>query len=57
MPGIHYRTDGIEGLGLGEQAAIRFLEDQLSLPEGIDTDVELSLRTFDGESITVSPVA
>lgn len=42
--GIHYRSDGIEGLRLGERAAIQFMEDQLSLP----TDVA-DLRS-DGDS-------
>jgi len=51
--GIHYRTDGIEGLRLGESAALAFLEDQLSLPN-VD-DVALTLETFDGEQVTVEP--
>ncbi|MFB6167571.1 MAG: vanadium-dependent haloperoxidase [Haloferacaceae archaeon] len=54
--GIHYRTDGIEGLRLGERAAIAFLEDQLTLPQGVE-GVALSLETFDGESVTVEPTA
>ncbi len=51
--GIHYRTDGIDGLRLGETAALAFLQDQLSLPnvEG----VTLTLETFDGETVTVEP--
>ncbi len=53
--GIHYRTDGIEGLRLGEAAALAFLADQLSLPN-VD-GVTLSLETFDGESVTVEPTA
>jgi len=53
--GIHYRTDGIEGLRLGEAAAIRFLEDQLSLPGPVAADTRLSLETFDGETITIRP--
>jgi hypothetical protein len=52
--GIHYRTDGIEGLRLGERAAIRFLRDQLTLPSRIE-GVTLSLETFDGETVTVEP--
>lgn len=58
--GIHYRTDGIEGLRLGEAAAIRFIEDQLTLPERVEEqaggEIALSLETFDGERITISPV-
>ncbi len=52
--GIHYRSDGIEGLRLGETAAIRFLEDQLSLTDRVG-DVRLSLETFDGERLTLEP--
>ena len=52
--GIHYRTDGIEGLRLGERAAIRFLQDQLTFPNRVD-EVTLSLETFDGEAVTVEP--
>jgi hypothetical protein len=52
--GIHYRTDGIEGLRLGERAAIRFLQDQLTLPSRVD-EVTLSLETFDGDAVTVEP--
>ncbi|MBB6645390.1 vanadium-dependent haloperoxidase [Halobellus ruber] len=57
--GIHYRTDGIEGLRLGEAAAIRYLEDQLSLPVRTREygDLSLSLTTFDGESVTIRPSA
>lgn len=54
--GIHYRTDGIEGLRLGEQAALAFLEDQLTLPSAAG-EPTLSLETFDGESVTVEPTA
>lgn len=53
--GIHYRTDGIEGLRLGEAAAIRYLEDRLSLPERVPGagGIALSFQTFDGEEVTV----
>jgi hypothetical protein len=58
--GIHYRTDGIEGLRLGERTAIRFLEDQLTLPTRAAQladggRLELTLETFDGERVTVTP--
>jgi hypothetical protein len=53
--GIHYRTDGIEGLRLGEQAAIRFLEDQLTLPTRVQGDLRLTFESFDGEKVTVRP--
>jgi len=52
--GIHYRSDGIEGLRLGEAAAIQFLEDQLALLEETAGEISLSLETFDGEDITVA---
>jgi hypothetical protein len=52
--GIHYRSDGIEGLRLGEAAALAYLEDQLTLPRAVG-GVTLSLKTFDGESVTVEP--
>lgn len=53
--GIHYRSDGIEGLRLGEAAAIRFLEDELALPTAVEGDVTLSFETFDGDDITITP--
>jgi len=53
--GIHYRTDGIEGLRLGEAAAIRYLENKLTLPKGINDEIALSLETFDGDSLTIQP--
>lgn len=54
--GIHYRSDGIEGLRLGERAAIRFLQDELALPAAIEP-VTLTLETFDRGTITVEPTA
>jgi hypothetical protein len=59
--GIHYRTDGIEGLRLGEDAAVRFLEDQLALQTATSDatagDIALSLETFDGDGLTIEPSA
>jgi hypothetical protein len=52
--GIHYRTDGLDGLRLGEAAAIRFLKTELSLPAQVDS-IELSVQTFDGEHISITP--
>jgi hypothetical protein len=54
--GIHYRSDGIEGLRLGEAAAVRFLEDQLALQTATG-DIRLSFETFDGDSVTIEPSA
>jgi hypothetical protein len=55
--GIHYRTDGIEGLRLGERAAISYLEDQLSLPRRLPEydSLELTLETFEGETKRITP--
>jgi hypothetical protein len=53
--GIHYRSDGIDGLRLGEAAAVRFLEDQLTHPVAVAGDVRLSFESFDGEDVTVTP--
>ena len=54
--GIHYRSDGIEGLRLGEAAAVRFLEDQLALQTATG-NIRLSLETFGGDQITIEPSA
>lgn len=51
--GIHYRSDGIEGLRLGEAAALALLEDELALSHV--ANVSLSLETFDGESVSIKP--
>ncbi len=53
--GIHYRSDGIEGLRLGESAAIQLLSEELSLPANNDS-IRLSLTTFDGKSVTIKPM-
>jgi hypothetical protein len=52
--GIHYRTDGVDGLRLGEAAAIRFLKTELSLPAQVES-IELSFQTFDGGHISITP--
>jgi hypothetical protein len=54
--GIHYRSDGIEGLRLGEAAAVRFLEDQLALQTATG-NIRLGLETFGGDQITIEPSA
>lgn len=48
--GIHYRTDGTEGIKLGERVALEYLKDEL---RGTATDVELDLVGFEGDAITV----
>jgi len=53
--GVHFRSDGERGIRLGEQAAIRFLQDHLrSYPEGgFDGAFELTDR--DGRRLRVEP--
>lgn len=49
--GIHWRSDGVEGLRLGEQVAIAVLEElRLTNPEPFSG---YSLRCFDGRQVTV----
>jgi len=49
--GVHYRSDGIDGLGLGEKVAIAILENEAytrNIPFG-----GFSLTKFDGTKITI----
>jgi hypothetical protein len=48
--GVHWRTDFEEGLRLGEEIAIRLLQDQ---KQTYNEDYYLSLTRFDGEAITI----
>lgn len=49
--GVHWRSDGIEGLKLGEEAATRFLrEEKLTFNENFDG---FTFTKFDGTTITV----
>ena len=49
--GVHYRSDGVDGLTVGEQQAIRLLQDHLAtLNEDIDG---FSLTKFDGERVLI----
>lgn len=51
IAGIHWRSDAIESLKLGEEVAIRFLrEEKLTFNEDFDG---FSLTKFDGTTITV----
>lgn len=51
MAGVHWRTDGIEGMLLGEQVAIRMLRDiQLTYNE---RSVTFSFTGFQGDTITI----
>lgn len=57
--GVHYRSDGIKGMELGEQVAIKYLGDILSvcpennLPE--NTPPAITVRKFNGELVTITP--
>lgn len=49
--GVHYRSDGIEGMKLGEQVGIGLLRDySLSYPEAFDGFL---LRKFDGSRVRI----
>jgi len=51
IAGVHYWSDGVEGMRLGEQVGIGFLADLRSTyPEGFPG---FSLKRFDGTSITI----
>jgi hypothetical protein len=49
--GVHWRSDGVEGLRLGEELAIRILE-ELSFT-GNELFSGFSLRRFDGRRVSV----
>lgn len=56
--GIHYRSDAIIGIKLGEIVAIHYMEDILStmvenMPNG--KIPEITFRKFDGELVTIKP--
>lgn len=56
--GIHYRSDGVEGLSLGEQVAIHYMEDLLSasVEKNLDgSEVNITFIKFDGTPYTVKP--
>jgi membrane-associated phospholipid phosphatase len=52
--GVHYRSDGIEGIRLGEQVAIAYLQDRASLyhEEGFGG---FKFTTYDGIRIQITP--
>lgn len=56
--GIHYRTDGTQGMILGESIAIRCMEDMLSTMVENNTNgtiPEITFRKFDGNLYTIKP--
>ena len=50
--GVHYRSDGVDGLVVGEQQAIRLLRDQVKLFN--ENFAGFTLTKFDGTQITIS---
>ncbi len=56
--GVHYRTDAVEGMLLGEKIAINYMEDLLSsMVENnlAGTPPQITFTKFNGESYTVKP--
>jgi len=51
MAGVHYRSDGDEGILLGEKVAIQYLKDVLATYN--ETVPGFSLRKFDGTLVTI----
>lgn len=49
--GIHYRSDAIEGIKLGEEVAIAYLRDHLSLVKGSN----ITVRRYHGEVVVIKP--
>ncbi|QKF94637.1 haloperoxidase PAP2-like protein [Fadolivirus algeromassiliense] len=56
--GVHYRQDAIEGMLLGEQIAIKYMEDCLSgmVENNLNgTFPQITFRKFDGTHTTIKP--
>ena len=56
--GIHYRSDAIQGILLGEQVAIKYLEDMFStsVVNNVNGTVPtISFKKFNGETYTLKP--
>ena len=56
--GVHYRSDGIQGMALGEQVAIHYMQDFLSTCIENNADgsfPQITFRKFDGTFYTVKP--
>jgi len=51
IAGIHWRSDALEGLRLGEQVGLALLEEMK--PCFSERSASLSLRTFDGRTVTI----
>jgi len=55
MAGVHYRSDGDQGILLGEKVAIQYLKDVLATYN--ETITGFDLRKFDGTLVTIMPDA
>lgn len=53
MAGVHYRSDGDEGILLGEQVAIKFLQDRLQKAALQELHSSFRLSMFNGSVITI----
>lgn len=56
--GVHYRSDAVGGLLLGEKVAVKFMEDMLSssVENNLDKTVpHVTFRKFNGELQTIKP--
>jgi len=52
LAGVHYRTDGVDGIGVGEDIAIQYLMD---LSRGYNEEFEgWTLTRFDGQEILIA---
>jgi hypothetical protein len=51
--GIHYRSDALEGLALGEEVAICFMQDQVNT--FTESFAGFSFRRFDGTPVSIVP--
>ena len=52
--GVHYRSDSLNGLRLGEAVAISLMWDFLSITP--DNQLPLTFRNFSGELVTIRPI-
>lgn len=56
--GVHYRSDGMQGILLGEQVAIKYMEDKLSsmVENNLNHTVpQITFKKFDGTHYTIKP--
>jgi hypothetical protein len=56
--GVHYRSDAIQSMLLGEQVAIKYMEDKLAsyVENNLDGTVpQITFRKFDGTFTTIKP--